>query len=253
MSKKSFSNGPRGSHSWIYGFHASKALLDNPLRRIHRVVMTPRLYASWERPLPSFNIEQMDPDRLAALLPPQAVHQGIAILADPLEETYLEDILRAHPDEALLLMLDHVTDPQNFGALIRSAVAFGVKGLITTHLHAPPLSGLVAKVASGALEHLPIITVSNLANAIRQLKDAGFWCYGLDERGISLRESDTSEPKRVLIVGAEGEGLRSLTKNLCDGLLSIPTASHFSTLNVANATAVALYALTPSGSPHDPS
>ena len=251
MSKKSFPKNPRSANPWIYGIHAAKAALENPHRRIQRVLMTPRLYTAWseQKVLASFEIEQVDNDRLSALLPPDAVHQGIAVLADALEETYLEDILREDATESLLLMLDHVTDPQNFGALIRSAVAFGVKGIVTTHLHAPPLSGLVAKVASGALEHLPIITVSNLANAIRKLKEGGFWCYGLDERGTSLRTTNTSAPKRVLIVGAEGEGLRPLTKTLCDGLLSIPTASHFSTLNVANATAVALYALTSGDTP----
>ena len=160
---------------------------------------------------------------LAQRLPAGAVHQGIAVLVAPLEEPALEDLLARCGDNALVLALDQVTDPHNVGAILRSAAAFGVAGVVVTERHAPADTGVLAKAASGALEIVPLVRAVNLARTLDQLKEAGFWLYGLDERGdVAIGDLDLAG-RVCIVLGAEGEGLRRLTAEKCDRLVTIPT------------------------------
>jgi len=183
----------------------------------------------------------MSRDELSKSLPAGAVHQGIAILVAPLEEPSLEDVLARCGDNALVLALDQVTDPHNVGAILRSAAAFGAAGVIVTDRHAPADTGVLAKAASGALELVPLMRAVNLARTMEQLKEAGFWLYGLDERGDAPIGSLDLKGRACIVLGAEGEGLRRLTAEKCDRLVTIPTSAALAALNVSNAAAVALY------------
>lgn len=225
----------------IYGIHAVQAALKNPKRNVLRVFMTK------ENEKELHNLPQKIPSQfltrkeLDQKLPPGSVHQGVAAEVAPLENKHLESTLKQDKEKACLAVLDHVTDPHNVGAIIRSCAAFGIDGLVVTRDHAPQISGLVAKIACGGLEHVPIIEVTNLKRALDDMKESGFWVYGLDERGEDISETDFSE-KIALVFGAEGKGLRRLTKESCDELLKLPTQPPISSLNVSNAVAVTLYA-----------
>lgn len=173
----------------------------------------------------------------------EAVHQGIAAQVSTLPSLALETITSQTSPKDLILMLDQVTDPHNVGAILRSAAAFGARAVITQERNSPDVdSPILAKTASGALEHVPLITVTNLARALGSLKKAGYWVAGLDERGTPLPQANPPRPL-VVVLGAEGKGLRPLIQKECDVVLCLPTKDIFSTLNVSNAAAVALYAL----------
>jgi len=234
---------PRGGDRWLYGHHAVTAALRNPDRRAERLLATANAADRLKRDCPRARPEVVDRAAIDAILPQGAVHQGLALLAAPLPGPTLEDVLAAHPGDALLVMLDQVTDPQNVGAILRSAAAFGAAAVILPHRHAPPVTGALAKAASGALEHVPLIDVGNLDRALQLLKEAGFWCLGLD--GSAERSIADGVPggRLVLVMGAEGSGLRRLTAERCDMLVRLPTQGPIATLNVSNAAAVALYAL----------
>jgi 23S rRNA (guanosine2251-2'-O)-methyltransferase len=236
-------SGPRGADRWLYGTHAVTAALRNPDRRPERLLTTANAAERLAKDCPRARPEIVDRAAIEAVLPPNAVHQGLALLAAPLPARTLEDVLAAHPGDALLVMLDQVTDPQNVGAILRSAAAFGAAAVILPHRHAAPVTGALAKAASGALEHVPLIDVGNLDRALQQLKDAGFWCLGLD--GSADRSIADGAPggRLVLVMGAEGSGLRRLTAERCDLLVRLPTRGPIATLNVSNAAAVALYEL----------
>jgi 23S rRNA (guanosine2251-2'-O)-methyltransferase len=176
---------------------------------------------------------------LARLLPPGAVHQGLALSAQPLEPADLEDV--ASPARGLILMLDQVTDPQNVGAIFRSAAAFGARAVILQDRHAPPFSGALAKAAAGAIDKVPSVRVVNLARALEQLTEMGWRTLGLaGEAEQSLAEAVDGSPT-VLVMGSEGEGLRRLVGEHCDVLVNIPMPGGFESLNVASAAAIALY------------
>lgn len=241
------STGNLGGSFWIYGNHPVTAALGNPKRRIRRILATSQaateLTASILPASPALErIEGLD---LSALLPAGSVHQGLAALVEPLPMVELGDLLDQIPPDspAHLVVLDQVTDPQNVGAILRSASAFGAAGLILTERHAAPESGVLAKAASGALDHLDMVRVVNLARAIEGLKQAGFWCLGLAAEGeMTLAEAKPSG-RIALVLGAEGTGLRRLTREHCDQLLRLPTSGPIGQLNVSNAAAVALYEL----------
>ncbi|HVJ71043.1 MAG TPA: 23S rRNA (guanosine(2251)-2'-O)-methyltransferase RlmB [Sphingomicrobium sp.] len=179
---------------------------------------------------------------LGRMVPHDAPHQGVVIEVEPLEEIWLGDVLAEAPERAVLLVLDQVTDPHNVGAILRSAAAFGVIGIVTQDRHSPPESGALAKAASGALERVPWVRVVNLARALEEIAEAGFWRIGLaGEASTDIK--DALGPKRVaLVLGAEGPGMRSNTREHCDALARLPITNEVESLNVSNAAAVALYA-----------
>jgi 23S rRNA (guanosine2251-2'-O)-methyltransferase len=175
-------------------------------------------------------------------VPHDAPHQGIVIEVEPLDEAWLDDILADAPDRAVLLVLDQVTDPHNVGAILRSAAAFGAIGIITQDRHSPPESGALAKAASGALERVPWVRVVNLARALEQIGEAGFWRIGLaGEAGADLKDA-LGPPRVALVLGAEGPGMRQNTREHCDAVARLPISDSIESLNVSNAAAVALYA-----------
>jgi len=179
---------------------------------------------------------------LGRLVPHDAPHQGIVIEVEPLENVWLDDLLTRASERAVLLVLDQVTDPHNVGAILRSAAAFGAIGIVTQDRHSPPESGVVAKAASGALERVPWTRVVNLARALEEIGEAGFWRIGLTgDADTDLK--DALGPQRVaLVLGAEGPGLRPNTREHCDSLARLPISDAIESLNVSNAAAVALYA-----------
>jgi 23S rRNA (guanosine2251-2'-O)-methyltransferase len=183
--------------------------------------------------------EQMEGQDISRHLPPGAVHQGVALLADPLEGDGLEAFL-LQPG-GVLLMLDQLTDPQNVGAVFRSAAAFGARGLILQDRHAPVLSGALAKAAAGAVDVLPHARVINLSRALEQLEQAGWRAVGLDGHAELTLEQALDDRPTVLVLGSEGEGIRRLVAEHCDTLAKIPMPGGFESLNVSNAAAVALY------------
>jgi 23S rRNA (guanosine2251-2'-O)-methyltransferase len=241
-----------GGSYWIYGNHAVAAAIDNPNRRIRRLLQAhpegeKAVRGAGDRPLPRWEtVDRAILDRVAGR---ESVHQGIAAQVDPLPETDIEDIaaLAADRPEAKVVILDQVTDPHNVGAILRSAAAFGALAVVLTERNAAPESGVLAKAASGALEVVPLVRVTNLARAIEQLKGAGFWCAGLAAEGErSLAEARLSG-RVALCLGAEGAGLRRLTRSHCDLLVRLPTSGPIDHLNVSNAAAVALYELSRGG------
>ena len=236
---------------WLYGRHAVAAALANPLRRIRRLVALPeaiedlrRLSAAAAARLTADGVEGLDRRGFDQLLPQGAVHQGMALAAEALPARDIEDILDALPEAAephIIVLLDQVTDPHNIGAILRSAAAFAARAVVLPEHGAPAVTGVLAKAASGALETVPLIRVINLARSLDRLKEAGFWCVGLEEGAEkSLREVDPG-PRVALVLGAEGGGLRRLTRERCDLLARLPTRGEPASLNVSNAAAVALY------------
>jgi 23S rRNA (guanosine2251-2'-O)-methyltransferase len=229
----------REGPQWIYGHHAVTAALENPRRKWQRLVATRNAARGLEARQP----EILEPRAIDKLLPPDAVHQGLAMLAEPLEQPPLPALLEARVP---LVFLDHVTDPHNVGAILRSCAAFGFGAVVTTVRHAPPVTGVLAKSASGALEHVPYVQIANLAEALVLAGEASYVRLGLDERGEPIEPAlaATKEFAMALVLGAEGEGLRERTKTTCDRLVRLPTTGPIGALNVSNATAVALYAVT---------
>jgi 23S rRNA (guanosine2251-2'-O)-methyltransferase len=186
-------------------------------------------------------VKQVDRRQLETLLPAGAVHQGIAVQVTPLPAMMIDELENDPSPNQCVVVLDQVSDPHNVGAILRSAAVFGAKALILTDRNAPTESGVLAKSGSGALEIVPIIRVTNLAHALKDLKDIGFWCVGFAETGDKTLDQIDLKGKIALVMGAEGDGMRRLTKDLCDFTVSLPTASSFSALNVSNAAAIALY------------
>ena len=208
---------------WLYGRHPVLAALANPERRIERLIATKDMAERHAEAFAGKSVQVLPREEMAQRLPAGAVHQGLAALVAPLEDAMLEDVLARCGDNALVLALDQVTDPHNVGAILRSAAAFGAAGLVVTERHAPADTGVLAKAASGGLEIVPLVRAVNLARALEQLKDAGFWLYGLDERGDAAIGTLDLKGRVCIVLGAEGEGLRRLTAEKCDRLVTIPT------------------------------
>ncbi|MGH6659963.1 MAG: 23S rRNA (guanosine(2251)-2'-O)-methyltransferase RlmB [Rhodospirillales bacterium] len=236
---------------WIYGVHAVEAALTNPRRACHRLLVAngaggdvvadiARARAAVPgRPLP----ESVDRGEIERLLTPGAVHQGVALLAKPLPPSSLEDVLRNTAADDAIVVLDQATDPRNVGAVLRSAAAFGAIAVVTQDRNAPPLTGALVKAASGAVETVPLLRVVNLARALWALKDAGFWCAGLDPTAERTLAEASLEGRVALVLGAEGGGMRRLTRDTCDELLRVPIMPGADSLNLSNAAAIALYEL----------
>ena len=233
----------------LWGMHAVREAWLNPQRRCFRLWateaalenFTPTLEEAKDALLKRPDVKKTDRMELDRLLPPGSVHQGIVLEVSVLPEPSLSDITTMDPPPDLLLMLDQVTDPHNVGAILRSAAAFGARAVIMTERNAPNTTGVLAKTASGAAEHVPQIHVVNLARALDELKQAGYWCVGLAEEGESELAAQDLSGRTVLVLGAEGEGLRQLTRKKCDALARLPTGGPIGSLNVSNAAAVALY------------
>jgi len=238
--------------SWLYGRHAVAAALANPARRIRRLVAVAEI-ADEIRPLlaearadcpPA--AEFVDRAALTRLLPADAVHQGIAAAADPLPQRDLADIIDAigaRPAPHLVVVLDQVSDPHNVGAILRSAAAFSALAVVMPEHGAPPVTGVLAKAASGALETVPLVRAGNLARALERLKAAQFWCVGLEASSDQDLAGLALPPRVALVLGAEGAGLRRLTRERCDFLARLATRPPGASLNVSTAAALALYEL----------
>lgn len=225
----------------LYGLHTVRAALDNPRRKIRKMLVTrnaaERLAIADLGALP-FKAELVEPRDIDKVTGSDAVHQGVLIEAEPLKPKRLD----ALGDTRLVLVLDQITDPHNVGAILRSAVAFGAGALITTARHSPQESGVLAKSASGALEHIDQIEVKNLADALEQLREAGFQTIGLDSDGPAELETSFAGEKIALVLGAEGKGLRQKTRETVTTLARLDMPGAIRSLNVSNAAAVALYA-----------
>jgi 23S rRNA (guanosine2251-2'-O)-methyltransferase len=222
------------------------AALDNPERRVLRAWAT-RDAADFMQFPTEVAVTLAEAPDLGRLVPNDAPHQGVVIEVEPLEEIWLGDLLTGADEDALLLVLDQVTDPHNVGAILRSAAAFGAIGIVTQDRHSPPESGVVAKAASGALERVPWARVVNLGRALEEIGEAGFWRIGLTGDAETALK-DALGPKRVaLVLGAEGPGLRANTREHCDALARLPIGDAVESLNVSNAAAVALYAASTHG------
>jgi 23S rRNA (guanosine2251-2'-O)-methyltransferase len=227
----------------LWGRHAVAAALDNPARRILRAWATREAASSLQFPK-SVPVTLAEAPDLGRLVPNDTPHQGVVLEVEPLDDAWLDELLQSSTEgeRTVLLVLDQVTDPHNVGAILRSAAAFGAVGLVTQDRHSPPESGVIAKAASGALERVPWARVVNLARALDEVGEAGFWRIGL----AGDAETDLKEalgPDRVaLVLGAEGAGLRQNTREHCDALARLPITSAVESLNVSNAAAIALYA-----------
>jgi len=226
----------------IYGWHAVKAALENPARKVRRIMATENAARRLTEDHVPTRVapEIVRPEAIARLLGADAVHNGLWIETEPLDAPDIEDL----PAEGVVLVLDQVTDPHNVGAILRSAAAFDVKALVTTARHSPEATGVLAKSASGALEYVPMVTVQNLARGLAALKQRGFLTVGLDsEAERDLNEVALSAPL-ALVLGAEGKGLRQLTRETCDHLARLDLPGAIRSLNVSNATALSLYVAT---------
>ncbi len=231
------SNRPR-----FWGRHAVTAALANPERTVRKVWGTREALAALDLP-PVLPITYADVADLARMVPSDAPHQGLVIEVDPLEEIWLGDLLESGADDRRpLLVLDHVTDPHNVGAIMRSAAAFDALGIVTQDRHAPPESGSLARSASGALELVPWVRVVNLARALDEIGEAGFWRIGLAGEAKGTLAEVMGDTRPALVLGAEGEGMRHNTAQHCDELARLPISPRVESLNVSNAAAIALYA-----------
>ena len=223
----------------LYGWHTVAAALANPARQIRKLFLTENA----ARRLADENIdtrvppEIVRPNTIDARLGPDAVHQGLLAEVDPLDSPDIDTL----PETGIVLVLDQITDPHNVGAILRSAAAFAVKAIVTTARHSPEATGVLAKSASGALEMVPMVTVQNLARALNQLNDRGFMTVGLDSEGTEDLGAVALQQPLALVLGAEGKGLRQLTRDTCSVVARLDMPGEIKSLNVSNAAVLALY------------
>jgi 23S rRNA (guanosine2251-2'-O)-methyltransferase len=223
----------------LYGWHTVAMALQNPKRHIRKLLLTENA----ARRLAEEHIESriapeiVRPNQIDQLLSPDAVHQGLFAEADPLPSPDIETLAL----EGIVLVLDQITDPHNVGAIMRSAAAFAVKAIVTTGRHSPEATGVLAKAASGALELVPLVTVQNLARALAALNDRGFMTVGLDSQGSENLSALTLRQPLALVLGAEGKGLRQLTRETCSVVARLDMPGEIKSLNVSNAAVLALY------------
>ncbi len=255
--EKRAQHGGSGSH-WFYGLHAVRAALANPRRRLGRAVLTSRAAQMLgERLLKRVEAQIVEPGVIDRLLPPGAVHQGVALEAWPLKTGDLGEILDKADDSAqgvrprkIVLVLDQLSDPHNVGAILRTAAAFGVTAVVVQDRHAPPQSGALAKAASGALDQVAYVEVVNIARALDQLAERGFWRMALERsregQGENLAQAIPPKGESgdvALVLGSEGAGIRRLVREHCEAAAFIPIDAAVESLNVSNAAAIALYEL----------
>lgn len=228
----------------FWGRHAVTAALANPERTVRKLWGTREALANLALP-PLLPVVYADVADLGRMVPADAPHQGLVIEVDPLEEIWLGDLLeQGRDDRRPLVVLDQVTDPHNVGAVLRSAAAFDALGIITQDRHAPPESGALARSASGALETVPWVRVVNLARALDEISEADYWRIGLTGHADQTLGQVMGEARIAIVLGAEGEGMRQNTEAHCDQLAKLPISPKVESLNVSNAAAIALYAVT---------
>ncbi len=232
---------------WLYGRHAVAAALQNPNRALRRLFGS-EAALKWladETEAPAALLRKaakVNGEAIDALLPSNAVHQGLALEVDELPRARLKDVC-ANPDQAApILVLDQITDPQNIGAIFRSAAAFGARAIIVQDRRTPPLSGALAKAAAGAIETMPCVSVVNIARALDALQNLGYHCAGLDGGATTPVSALPPHAPLTIVLGAEGKGLRPLVAQTCDETYAIPISSDMESLNVSNAAAITLYA-----------
>ncbi|MTI08445.1 23S rRNA (guanosine(2251)-2'-O)-methyltransferase RlmB [Curvivirga aplysinae] len=234
-----------GNQLWLYGNHPITAALENRERKIEAIAVTPAAQDRYMELCTKRNIPMVVTNReeLDRLFGEDAIHQGVGLLVQRLNAYALEDLLFGAEDDDVYLILDQVTDPHNVGAILRSAAVFGAKAVILPERNAPEESAVLAKSASGAVESTPLIYVGNLARALDKIRDAGFWTVGFAGEAEAELQEVTLTGKIALVMGAEGPGMRRLTRENCDTLARIPMAENVvGSLNVSNAAAIALYA-----------
>ena len=239
--KKSHQSHGTANRPRFWGKHAVAAALDNPDRKVLRAWAT-REAAGFMRFPKDVQVTLAEAPDLGRLVPNDAPHQGVVVEVEPLDEAWLDDVLAEAPERAILLVLDQVTDPHNVGAILRSAAAFGAVAIVTQDRHSPPESGALAKAASGALERVPWVRVVNLARALEQIGEAGFWRIGLAGDAEADLKDALGSLRVALVLGAEGPGLRQNSREHCDALAKLPISESIESLNVSNAAAIALYA-----------
>ena len=224
--------------SRIYGFHSVAAALRAPRRELIRLYATPAAAARLSAEIAARGLETliMSPEEISAHAPREAVHQGLLLEARPLAPIEVAEL----PPNGLVLVLDQITDPHNVGAILRTAAAFAVDALVTTERHSPEFAGALAKSASGGLEHVPICSVANLARTLAEMGDMGYWRIGLDSEAPARLVEETLSRPLALVLGAEGKGLRRLTRERCDRLARLDLPGPVKSLNVSNACAIAL-------------
>ena len=232
---------------WLFGLHAVRDALANPAREKLRLVLTKNAFDKLEEAVAASGMEPeiVDPRRFDVPISPDSVHQGAALEVRPLNWGKLEEVCISGRGSALVVVLDRVTDPHNVGAVLRSAEVFGARAVVAPRHHSAPETGALAKTASGALERQPYLRVTNLADAMEELRTMGYVLIGLDGDGtVSLPQAlaDAGSRAIALVLGAEGPGLRDKTRETCDVIAKIPFSGEFGSLNVSNAAAVGLYA-----------
>lgn len=227
----------------LFGVHAVEAALRNPARQIERLMVTDNAEHRLEEALQArqAKAQRVTPRDLDRLLGADTVHQGVCLETQALPEPELADIAERALGAGPIVVLDQITDPHNVGAILRTAAAFNASGLIMTRRHSPPLSGALAKSASGALEYVPVVLVANLARTLGELQEMGVWRVGLSGDGPTSLESEPLTGALALVLGAEGKGLRRLTRDLCDAVCRIDIDAAIGSLNVSNAAAIALH------------
>jgi len=236
-----------GGRPRFWGRHAVTAALANPERVVRKIWATREALAQLDIP-PVIPVTYAEVTDLARLVPGDAPHQGIVAEVDPLDDIWLGDLLQqGEGDKRPLLVLDQVTDPHNVGAILRSAAAFDALGIVTQDRHSPPESGTIARSASGALELVPWVRVVNLARALEEIAEAGFWRIGLAGETDQTLAQTMGDARTALVLGAEGEGLRHNVAEHCDQLARLPISPKMESLNVSNAAAIALYAVATRG------
>ncbi|MBV9571886.1 MAG: RNA methyltransferase [Alphaproteobacteria bacterium] len=231
---------------WLYGLHPVRAALKNARRKVHRALLTEQAAAALDRSLVAkVRHEITTADAIARLVPPGAAHQGAALLCEPLSGLTLGEVLdhRQAGQRRLVAVLDQLTDPQNVGAILRSAAALGVSAVIVQDRHSPPQSGSLAKAASGALDLVPYVPVVNIARTLEELGRAGFWRVALARDGEQSVEELTPADDIAIVLGSEGSGIRRLVRERCDVAAYIPISPAIDSLNVSTAAAIAFYRL----------
>jgi 23S rRNA (guanosine2251-2'-O)-methyltransferase len=234
----------------LFGMHAVREAWLNPKRYVHALFITEDVLKDFEPQLKATQAKRPEPqivtkEELDRAFPTGTVHQGIALSCQPLAETSVMDLIikSENNPKSVILVLDQVTDPHNVGAILRSACAFGADGVVMQSKHAPELTGILAKTACGAADHIPVAYETNLSRALEKLQEHHYTVIGLDEHSEKTFGTLPKYERAVLVLGAEGPGMRRLVKEHCDVLVTLPTKKPINSLNVSNAAAVALYAL----------